>query len=83
MDWDGKQPRFKNFPRTAPQPKTFVINGEEYLRVVFGLGPHDYDYATCFCGVTRNTTHKLGCRFEPCPRCDEQAISCDCSYQDD
>lgn len=65
MDWDGKQPRFKNFPRSAPQPGTFRINGNEYLRVVFGLGPDDYDYPTCFCGAARNTPHILGCRFEP------------------
>ena len=84
MDWGRKQPRFKNNLDSAPQPKTFVINGEEYARVAYGYGPDDHDSPKCDdCGVARSKFHKLGCDLEPCPRCDGQAITCECFYEDD
>jgi hypothetical protein len=84
MSWNSKQPRFQNLPPSTPPPKKFTINGEEYPRIPYGQGPDDLDHPTCDdCGARRGALHKLGCDLEPCPRCDGQAITCDCFYEDD
>ena len=84
MSWNEKQPRFQNVPASTPRPKKFIINGEEYRRLPCGHGPDDLDHPTCDdCGVPRGALHKLGCDLEPCPRCDGQAITCGCFYEDD
>jgi hypothetical protein len=84
MSWNSKEPRWHggNIPKVPP--KSFVINGTEFDRVPYGEGEDDLDFPACDdCGVRRGKLHLLGCDLEPCPRCDGQAIRCDCFYEDD
>src|SRR5690348_9446001 len=83
MSWNSKEPRWHGANKPKRNPRTFVINSQEYDRVSYGQGPDDFDHPKCDdCGVARGAVHKLGCDLEPCPRCGGQAITCDCFYED-
>ncbi len=84
MSWNAKEPRWHGKQKRSDRPTQFVINSQEYDRIPYGDGPDDLSFPKCDdCGVPRDTLHTLGCDLEPCPRCDGQAISCDCFYEDD
>jgi len=66
-----------------------------YYRVIYGkenelyynIGKETYisDFYTKFtycddCVAKQGEYHLLGCDLEPCPKCGEQLISCDCEY---
>ena len=84
MSWNKKESRWQGEKRPAKIPTTFVINGVEYSRVRYGSGSEDLEFPKCDdCGVPRGALHLLGCDLEPCPRCEGQAITCGCFYDDD
>jgi len=84
MFWNKKQPRWHGDKRPTTNPLQFVINGQSYDRLTYGSHPDDIDSPTCDdCGTPRGSIHEIGCDLEPCPRCEAQAISCDCLYEDD
>ncbi len=65
---------------------TYVVNGKSYPRVAYGSERDDWgaDERPCHdCAVTKGQFHVPGCDVERCPRCGRQAISCDCTYEED
>ena len=84
MSWNSKEPRWQGGNKPRENPRCFVINGQEFNRVPYGAGPDDLDLPKCDdCGVVKGRLHQIGCDLESCPRCDGQAISCDCFYEED
>jgi hypothetical protein len=84
MSWNSDEPRWRGNNRPKIEPTQFIINSQEFDRCAYGAHADDLDFPTCDdCGVRRGKLHQLGCDLEPCPRCDGQAISCDCFYDDD
>ncbi|TRM11446.1 hypothetical protein FH966_06900 [Lentibacillus cibarius] len=66
---------------------TYTIKGTEYKRIKFGEelsnDPRWFDSLT-YCGdcaVEKGYFHAMGCDTELCPKCMQQAISCDCEYE--
>ena len=61
----------------------YVINGRPYSRIPYGDEPDDWgaDEGPCHdCGITNGQYHTPGCDVERCPKCGNQAITCDCSF---
>jgi len=84
MSWNSKEPRWHGDNKPAQNPTQFIINGQEFERIAYGSGADDLKHPKCGdCGVRRGSLHQIGCDLEPCPRCDGQAISCRCFYEDD
>jgi tartrate dehydratase alpha subunit/fumarate hydratase class I-like protein len=55
-----------------------TIAGVEYQRVRYGFDYPDGKTTCRDCGVEHYQFHVAGCCVERCPRCEGQAISCDC-----
>ncbi len=84
MNWNSREPRWSDGSKSNIEPKKFVVNGQKFDRIPYGKGEDDFDFPTCDdCGTKRGNIHRLGCDLEPCPRCNGQAISCNCFYEDD
>ena len=84
MSWNSKEPRWHGEKMPKKNPVQFVINGQEFERVLYGKAADDMETPRCDdCGVARGNLHEIGCDLEPCPRCGGQAITCDCFYEDD
>jgi hypothetical protein len=66
---------------------TYVINDEEKKRIRYGDESDDWgaNIQPCHdCAVVKGQYHvPFICDVERCPVCDEQAIGCDCCYEDD
>lgn len=52
-----------------------LVDGVEYPR---NTTYHDINENCHDCGITNGKVHHFGCDMERCPKCEEQAICCDC-----
>lgn len=65
--------------KEAQKEKTFNLDGFLYDRI-----PHDGEHGLCHdCSAKKGELHVPGCDMETCPKCGIQAISCDCTHDDD
>ena len=76
-----KTPDFKHSQRI----KTFAIGGRVFERIPWGdeqgeLGEDAIDSECPKCAAPTGYFHLLSCNLEQCPRCDQQASSCPCNY---
>jgi hypothetical protein len=66
---------------------TYVINGHPLPRIRYGDESEDWgaDRGVCHdCAAAKGQYHAFAlCDVERCPVCDEQAIGCDCDYDDE
>ena len=61
----------------------YTINGQSYPRYKMGDEGRYNEGDTCHdCGITYGQYHVPGCDVEVCPKCQGQAISCDCREED-
>jgi len=70
----------------AQSQTTVVIEGRQYNRVRYGEERDDWNAEAqpCHdCRVVKGQFHVQGCDVESCPACGEQAIGCDCNYDDE
>lgn len=68
------------------QFSTYIINGEEYPRVIFGDETPGWFGQTepCHdCGILKGQYHVPGCDVEQCSGCLCQSIDCYCEDEDD
>lgn len=59
----------------------FLIKGEKFERIKFGDESDDWgkDSGSCGdCGVKVGQIHHWQCDIERCPKCDGQALGCEC-----
>ena len=59
----------------------YDISGEDFRRIPYGNEADDWgaDRGPCHdCRVIKGQLHVVGCDVERCPKCDGQAITCDC-----
>ena len=66
--------------------KSFNIGGREFERIPWGnergeFGEDAIDTECTNCSAPTGSLHLLSCDLEQCPRCDQQAISCACAYE--
>jgi hypothetical protein len=69
----------------AQQILEYRIGGTSYQRVRYGEESDDWDaeHIPCHdCRVLKGQFHVPRCDVEQCPACGEQAISCDCAWDD-
>jgi hypothetical protein len=70
----------------AQLQRTYVVDGRPYERIRYGDESDDWgaDRQPCHdCRVIKGQYHVPTCDVERCPVCDEQALMCDCQYEDD
>ncbi len=64
----------------------YTIEGQEYPRIPYGKEKENWgaDKHPCSsCGAEESEFHTCGCFVERCPKCDGQAMTCQCGYQED
>ena len=65
----------------AQDNRSYTICGTAYYRIPFGedLFGSETEWRHCRdCGAQRGELHVPTCCWEQCPRCGDQAISCEC-----
>jgi hypothetical protein len=71
----------------SQQVPTYLIAGSEFPRIRYGSESADWGFDSdrqCHdCRAVVGQYHAIGCDVEQCPRCGEQAISCDCEDEEE
>lgn len=63
---------------------TYPFSDGPLKRIPYGSERPRWKHEPCHdCGVKFGGFHHPGCDVERCPRCEEQALSCGCSYESD
>ena len=79
----------EGWPGQMIEAQTFThynIGGKDFERVSYGSESDDWgaNERPCHdCRVIKGEYHVVGCDVERCPKCDGQAISCDCLDEED
>ncbi len=69
----------------AQRQPLYLIEGQQWARVRYGEETQDWEAEKlpCHdCRVIKGQFHVPSCDVEQCPRCGEQALSCDCELED-
>lgn len=70
-------------PKVQPEPIKPLFDGKkQYARIPYGQESGAELYPECKdCQVAIGEYHQVGCDKERCPKCNKQAITCDCFGQ--
>lgn len=73
----------KHIDQLQQDTKRFRIGGEVFQRIRYGQEKEGVgaDRQPCSdCNVSKGGLHSFGCDLERCPRCNGQAVYCECPY---